>query len=679
MMKTLLKTFLISLFMGLGIISINGQCNNGANYYPSAIFTPMDNAWSSATRSNWAGEVIQINVQTGYIYEFSTCGDYGGVSASYDTQLSLYDYRGNNVAFNDDYSGCLGFTSYIRWTSPFDGVAYLHLNQYNCTVNQVNTEVRIYSTPLAGPVSCATLDFVQDFESGVSDIAITSGSGASGAIDATSANVSLHGLHLQGNTSSYWYTPYTTGADAFNSSPQHIVSASRDICAGTQAVLTLTFDKRQTSSYNVNYSWFRLTVNGTPIADNNGEIYFNGSSNIWTPMIYDLSAYATTDFTLAWEACNKYYTGYTSTGDGGDAAFIDNIEIIESTAIPPPSTPGTISGNDEPNEATLNLTYTVALDNNVDTYSWTVPTNWVIISGQGTNTITANSGNYDGNISVIANNSAGSSAARTLAVDVALIERSFPYAETFESETNDVTSASLLGFDFNANGWRNITGDHADWRTYSGNTPSSYTGTSGIDHSEGTSSGKYLYMESSSPMFPNKTFDLISPAFDLRTTTTPILTFWFNMETDNSNSELALKYSLDNGTIWSADVNFMDNNVSGTANIVGTMGANWRQGLVDLTFLQAERSVMFKITGTTGSTYSSDICLDDIKLVDANTTSVDVGENLTISANYSGATGFVLNGTDAQIITSNNSTIPDLTMNNSNGVTINGNITVDYR
>ena len=183
-------------------------------------------------------------------------------------------------------------------------------------------------------------------------------------------------------------------------------------------------------------------------------------------------------------------------------------------------------------------------------------------------------------------------------------------------------------------------------------------------------------MESSSPMYPNKTFDLLSPAFDLRSTTTPILTFWFNMETDNTNSELALTYSLDNGDTWSNDVAFMDHSVSGSPNVVGDMGSNWRQGLVDLTFLQAERSVMFKITGTTGSTYSSDLCLDDVKLVDAVTTSVDVGENLTISANYSGATGFVLNGTDAQIVISNNSSIPDLTIDNGNGVTINGDLTV---
>ena len=678
MMKTLLQSFLISLCMVLGTNSINGQCDNGTNYYPTTPFTPPPLAWSSAALDNWAGEVIPINVRTGYEYQFSTCGTYGGVTATYDTQLSLYDDNRNVVAFNDDFSGCTGYTSYVKWIATYDGVAYLHLNEYYCATNMNRTQVMIYSTPVAAPVLCANLDFGQDFESGNSDIAITSGIGGSGTINAASANTSAYGLQLQGNTSSYWYSPYSTGPDAFANSPHHISSASRDICAGTQPMLTLTFDKKQMSSYSVNYSWFRLTVNGIPVADNVGDIYFNRAGNsTWRTLTYDLSSYAGTDITVAWEFCGKYYIGYTSTGDGGDAVFIDNIKIMESTATPPPSVPGTIAGDDEPNEGTQNLVYTVALDNNVDTYSWTLPTNWAIVSGQGTNTITVAAGNYDGNISVVANNSVGSSSPRTLAVDVALIERVFPYSETFESETNDLTSASLLGFDFNANGWRNITGDHADWRTYSGTTPSSYTGTSGIDHSEGTSSGKYLYMESSSPMYPNKAFDLISPAFDLRSTTTPILTFWFNMETNNINSELALTYSLDNGTTWSANVNFMDNNVSSTANVIGDMGSNWRQGLVDLTFLNNERSVMFKITGTTGSTYSSDLCLDDIKLVDADNTSVDVGENLTISANYSGATGFVLNGTDAQVVTSNNSTIPDLTIDNSNGVTINGDITID--
>ena len=671
MMKTLLKTFLISLFVVLGINTINGQCNNGSNYYPSSTFTPTDNAWSYATTNNWAGEVIKINAKTGYSYIFSTCSSQGGVTASYDTQLSLYDNTGTNVAFNDDYSGC-NYRSVISYTATYDGVYYLHLNEYNCISNQTNTRVMIYSTP-ATP--CASLDYTQDFESGSTNMLATVGSQASATLDNTSANVSSYGLHMQGNTSSLWYTPYNTGADAFNSSPQHISSVSREICASSQSVLTLTFDKKQTSSYNVNYSWFRLTVNGNPVSDASGTTYFNRVVNSWTTMTYDLSAYANTSFTLAWEFCGKYRTGYTSVGDGGDAVFIDNISLVESTAVVVPSSPGTISGDHQPNEGVSNLTYTVVADNNVDTYTWTFPTNWTIVSGQGTNSITVTSGNYDGNISVVATNSAGSSAATLLAVDVALTEDSFPYSATFDNETNDVTSASTNGFSFDSNGWRNISGDDGDWRTDNGSTPSSNTGTIGIDHSLGNSTGKFLYIESSSPNHPSKTFELISPPFDLRSTSTPIFTFWFNMETNSSSFELALKYSLDNGSTWSSDVNFMDVNVSNTANIIGNMGSSWRQGLVDLTHLRLNSSVMFKFTGTTGSSWNSDIMIDDIKLVDVNSTSVDVGENLTISSNYNGATGFVLNGIDAQIVTSNNSTIPDLTINNSNGVTINGDLT----
>jgi hypothetical protein len=523
---------------------------------------------------------------------------------------------------------------------------------------------------------CANLDYGQDFETGNTRIMATTGSQASASLSSMSANNSLYGLHLEGGNSTGWSSSYNTGASAFANSPKHIASAWREICAGKQKTLTLKFDKKQTSTFNANYCWFRLTVNGTPISDDRGNMYFNKVNTYWTTLTYDLSSYAGTDITVAWESCAKYYTGSTTTGDGGDAVFIDNIEIIESTTAVPPTTPSIISGDHQPNEATRNLRYTVTADNNVDTYSWTLPTNWSIISGQGTNSIIASAGNYDGNISVVGRNAAGSSSPRTLAVNVALIENTYPYSETFDNETNDITTASVTGFTFDANGWRNISGDNADWRTHSGTTPSNSTGTSGIDHSAGTSSGKYLYMESSTPMYPNKTFSILSPAFDLRSTTTPILTFWFNMETDNSNSELALTYSLDNGVTWSNNVAFMDNTVSSSPNVVGDMGSNWRQGLVDLTFLQPQRSVMFKITGTTGSTWASDLCLDDVKLIDAASTSVDVGENLTIVSNYSGATGFVLNGSSDQVVTSNNSSIPSLTIDNSNGVTINGDLTV---
>jgi len=121
------------------------QCDNGVNFYPPSPHTPTTGAWTSAATNNWAGEVIIINVTAGDVYEFSTCVTYGGVSASYDTQLTLRQTDGTLLAYNDDYLGC-GLVSYISWTSTITGEVYLHLNAYPCLSNFNSTEVRIYRT-----------------------------------------------------------------------------------------------------------------------------------------------------------------------------------------------------------------------------------------------------------------------------------------------------------------------------------------------------------------------------------------------------------------------------------------------------------------------------------------------------------------------------------------------------
>ena len=51
-------------------------------------------------------------------------------------------------------------------------------------------------------IPCAALDYGQDFETGGALMTATSASGSSVGLDATSANVSLYGVHMQGNTSS---------------------------------------------------------------------------------------------------------------------------------------------------------------------------------------------------------------------------------------------------------------------------------------------------------------------------------------------------------------------------------------------------------------------------------------------------------------------------------------------
>ena len=122
------------------------QCDNGTNYYPSTVYDPQVGSWGSASNCNWAGEVIRINIVNGDTYELSTCDGQGGVSASYDTQLTLFDGNGNLVAFNDDYTGCAGYTSYLSYTATYDGVLYVHLTEYDCIANQTCTRVMIQRT-----------------------------------------------------------------------------------------------------------------------------------------------------------------------------------------------------------------------------------------------------------------------------------------------------------------------------------------------------------------------------------------------------------------------------------------------------------------------------------------------------------------------------------------------------
>jgi hypothetical protein len=85
-----------------------------------------------------------------------------------------------------------------------------------------------------------------------------------------------------------------------------------------------------------------------------------------------------------------------------------------------PNTPGTISGIVEQCPLRTNQTYSVAVVPNASTYNWTVPGGWAITGGQGTNSITVTTGNSgdNGNITVTAGNTCGTSEASILAVTV---------------------------------------------------------------------------------------------------------------------------------------------------------------------------------------------------------------------------------------------------------------------
>ncbi len=261
-------------------------------------------------------------------------------NSDFDTKLEVWNDCGDATwtYYNDDNCGVQSEIGGI----PFTAGDVMYVKVYGFGSSSGNYELSITGVlppPSATPI--ASFPFTIDFESGdfPAEIQAAQGADAGLSVDAAAANGSSYGALLEGTSYTNWNSPYGTGPDAFNSSPTHIDALNMAIQPGTPAgLLYLTFDMRQNYSYNPNYSWFRVTVNGTPIADVNGNTYFqpsSPSSDPWVSYSYDLSAYQGGDFDIAIEAVNKYAYLYYQ---GGDAAMVDNI-VFEYIPV------GTIEGH----------------------------------------------------------------------------------------------------------------------------------------------------------------------------------------------------------------------------------------------------------------------------------------------------------------------------------------------
>ncbi|MGC1391686.1 MAG: hypothetical protein WA816_11665, partial [Bacteroidales bacterium] len=85
-----------------------------------------------------------------------------------------------------------------------------------------------------------------------------------------------------------------------------------------------------------------------------------------------------------------------------------------------PNVPGAITGTTAVCPALTGQIYSINTVANATTYNWSVPAGWVITAGEGTTSVTVTSGlsGQNGNITVTAGNSCGTSAASSLAVTV---------------------------------------------------------------------------------------------------------------------------------------------------------------------------------------------------------------------------------------------------------------------
>ncbi len=195
---------------------------------------------------------------------------------------------------------------------------------------------------------------------------------------------------------------------------------------------------------------FQFTTTGTYVATDltNYKIWWNSSNNLGTATL--LATNATpggpglktfTAFSLNIPISTTYYfwitadisampiSGHTITVSGsvstdmtttaikaGGPTLASGTQTINTT----PATPGSITGPTSVGAASSGLTYSIAAITGATTYNWTVPTGWSITSGAGTTGITVTSGaiGQNGNITVTASNSCGTSTASTLAVSI---------------------------------------------------------------------------------------------------------------------------------------------------------------------------------------------------------------------------------------------------------------------
>ncbi|XP_046856415.1 uncharacterized protein LOC124449513 [Xenia sp. Carnegie-2017] len=141
--------------------------------------------------------------------------------------------------------------------------------------------------------------------------------------------------------------------------------------------------------------------------------------------------------------------------------------------------------------------------------------------------------------------------------------------------------------------WKNVNYplDNFDWTIHSGSTSSSNTGPS--SDRRGLTTGKYIYIETSSPRMLGDKAWLVSNYFN---TTTRCFTFWYHMY---------------GSTIGSLNIyqQYMGGRLKLLWTLSGNRGNQWSRAQVTTNFTEAKTRII--VEGVRGSSYTGDIALDD--------------------------------------------------------------------
>ncbi len=196
----------------------------------------------------------------------------------------------------------------------------------------------------------------------------------------------------------------------------------------------------------------------------------------------------------------------------------------------------------------------------------------------------------------------------------------FPYTEDFEGESQGGTSCGNA-YTMAATGWTNETNDDIDWTADVGGTTSSNTGPS-VDNTTGTSSGFYLYTETSSCY--NQTAHLTTPVLDFTTLNYPNVDFAYHLY-GAAMGTLHVDISTDGGGTWTLDV-------------IPSLNDNqnvWQMQTINLTPYAGQSNVKLRFRGVTGTSFTSDMAIDDFSAYEGPSCPAPDGLTVTYNDNDS--------------------------------------------
>lgn len=154
------------------------------------------------------------------------------------------------------------------------------------------------------------------------------------------------------------------------------------------------------------------------------------------------------------------------------------------------------------------------------------------------------------------------------------------------------------------NGWVGTPTTGYSWRAKSDSTTSQGTGPR-FDHTLGNTSGIYMYVEASSPAAVGNVATLTSSTMSYSGLTNAGLSFWYHM----AGSGMGNMYiDIFSGGSWTTNVDSLVGNQQNEPT------SPWLNKIIDLSSFTSPIQVRYR--GTYGTTWSGDMAIDDVDIVD---------------------------------------------------------------